>query len=68
MKKEVATRKGWTAPGIGGMQNYRCKKLEAAQKALTRVFTKIKEDNTNIPTWWPTGRTALLPKTKSLED
>ena len=35
---------------------------------LTREFTKIKEDNTNIPTWWPTGRTVLLPKTKSLED
>ena len=43
-------------------------KLEPAQKALTRAFTKIKEDNTNIPTWWPTGRTVLLPKTKSLED
>ena len=42
--------------------------VEPAQKALTRAFTKIKEDNTNIPTWWPTGRTVLLPKTKSLED
>ena len=68
VKKEVTKRKGWTAPGIDGIQNYWWKKLEPAQKALTRAFTKIKEDNTDIPTWWPTGRTVLLPKTKSLED
>ena len=68
VKKEVTKRKGWTAPGIDGIQNYWWKKLEPAQRALTRAFTKIKEDNTNIPTWWPIGRTVLLPKTKSLED
>ena len=51
VKKEVAKRKGWTAPGIDGIQNYWWKKLEPTQKALTRAFTKIKEDNTNIPTW-----------------
>ena len=68
VKKEVAKRKVWTAPGIDVIKNYWWKKLEPAQKALTRAFTKIKEDNTNIPTWWPTGRTVLLPKTKNLED
>ena len=45
VKKEVAKRKGWTAPGIDGIQNYWWKKFESAQKALTRVFTKLKEDN-----------------------
>ena len=68
VKKEVAKRKGWTAPDIDGIQNYWWKKAKPAQKALTRTFTKIKEDKTNIPTWWPTGRTVLLPKTKNLED
>ena len=68
MKKEVAKRKAWAAPGIDSIQNYWWKKLEPAQKALTRAFTKIKEDNTNIPTWWSTGSTVLLLKTKSLED
>ena len=68
VKKEVAKKKGWTAPGIENIQNYWWKKLEPAQKALTRAFTKIKEDNNNIPTWWPTGRTVLLLKPKSLED
>ena len=68
VKKEVAKKKGWTAPGIENIQNYWWKKLEPAQKALTRAFTKIKEDNKNIPTWWPTERTVLLPKTKSQED
>ena len=43
-------------------------KFESAQKALTRAFTKLKEDNSVIPIWWPTGRTVLLPKTKNLED
>ena len=68
VKKDVSKRKRWTAPGIEGIQNYWWKKLEPAQKALTRAFTKIKEDNTNISTWWPTGRIVLLPKTKSLEN
>ena len=68
MKKEVAKRKGWTAPGIDGIQNYWWKKLKPTQKAFTRAFTKINEDNLNIPTWWLTGRTVLLPKTKNLED
>ena len=49
-------------------QNYWWKKLEPAQKALTRAFTKIKEGNMNILTCWPTGRTVLLPKTKNLQD
>ena len=68
VKKEVAKKKGWTVPSTNGIQNYWWKKLEPAQKALTRTFTKIKEDNMNIPTWWSTGRTALLSKTKNLED
>ena len=68
VKKEVAKKKRWTALGTDGIQNYWWKKLEPAQKALTKAFTKIKEDNTNIPTWWPTGRTVLLPKTKNLKD
>ena len=68
VKKEVAKRKEWTATGIDSIQNYWWKKLEPTQKALTRPFTKIKDDNTNIPTWWPTGRTVELPKTKNLED
>ena len=68
VKKEVAKRKGWTAPGTDGIQNYWWKKFESAQKALTRAFTKLKEDNSVIPIWWPTGRMVLLPKTKNLED
>ena len=68
VNKQVATRKGWTAPGLGGLQNYWSKMLEPSQKELARTFTKIKEDNTNISTRWPTGRTVLLLKTNSLED
>ena len=68
VKKVVAKRKEWTTPGIDGIQNCWWKKLEPAQKASTRAFTKIKEDITNIPTWWPTGRSVLLPKTKNLKN
>ena len=67
-KKEVAKKKGWTVPVIDGILNYWWQKLEPIQKALKRAFTKVKEYNTNIPTWWLTGRTVLLPKTKNLED
>ena len=68
VKKEVAKRKRWTASSIDGIQNYWWKKLEPVQKSLAREFTKINEYNTNIPTWWLTGRTVLLPKTKHLKD
>ena len=61
-------RKGWTAPGIDGIQNYWWKNFESAQRALTRAFTNLKDDTFIIPTWWPTGRTALLPKSKNLDD
>ena len=34
VKKEIAKRKGWTASGIDGIQNYWWKKLEPAQKTF----------------------------------
>ena len=40
VKKEVAKRKRWTAPGIDGIQNYRWKKLESTQKVLTKSIHK----------------------------
>lgn len=68
MKKEVAKRKNWTAPGIDGIQNFWWKKFEPAQKALRTVFSEIYQNTTMIPEWWPSGRTVLLPKTKNLND
>ena len=68
MKKEVAKRKNWTAPGIDGIQNFWWKKFEPAQKALRKAFTDLYMDTAMIPEWWPSGRTVLLPKTKNLND
>ena len=68
VRKEVAKRKGWTAPGIDGIQNFWWKKFEAAQEALTKVFIGVKKDNNLIPAWLPSGRTVLLPKTDDLSD
>ena len=64
LTREIRKRKGWTAPGIDGIQNDWWKKFESTQKALTRVFTKLTDNNHMIPIWWPAGRTILLPKTK----
>ena len=50
VKKEEAKRKVWTAPDIDGIQNYWWENLGPVQKALTKSSTKIKEDNSNIPT------------------
>ena len=44
VNKELGKRKGWTVPGIDGIQNYWWKMVEPVQEALTRAFTKIKED------------------------
>ena len=68
VKNEAVKRKGWTAPGIDGIQNFWWKKLETAQSSLTRAYTKIYMDNSNIPSWWANGRTVLLPKTRMLDD
>ena len=68
VRKEVAKRKGWTAPGIDGIQNFWWKKFEAAQEAQTKVFIDVKKDNNLIPIWLPSGRTVLLLKTDDLSD
>ena len=39
-----------------------------AQKALKKAFEQIEDDNRLIPTWWPLGRTVLIPKSKDLGD
>ena len=44
MKKEIAKRKNWTAPGIDGIQNFWWKKFETAQKALRKTFTDLYMD------------------------
>ena len=49
MKKEIAKRKNWTAPGIDGIQNFWWKKFEPAQKALRKTFTDLYMDIVMIP-------------------
>ena len=68
MKKEVAKRKNWTAPGIDGILNFWWKKFEPAQKALMKAFTDLYVDTAMTPEWWPSRRTALLPEIKNLSD
>jgi hypothetical protein len=68
IRKEVSKRKGWTAPGIDGIQNFWWKKFEPAQKSLAKAFSVLKADNSMIPAWWPSGRTVLLPKANDLSD
>ena len=40
VKKEVAKRKGWTAPGIDGIQNYWWKKARTSQKSINKGIHK----------------------------
>ena len=51
LTKEINKRKSWTAPEIDGVQNFWCKKLVAAQKALLSAFKRIISDHSMIP-WW----------------
>ena len=67
-RKETSKRKNWTAPGVDGIQNVWWKTFIPVQKALGKVFTMLYEDTAMTPEWWPSGRTALLPKTKNLGD
>ena len=68
LRKKTSKRKNWTAPGVDGIQNFWWKKFIPAQKALAKVFTMLHEDTVMILEWWPSGKTALLPKTKNLGD
>ena len=64
----IKKRKNWTAPGVDGIQNFWWKMFRPAQKALKKAFQQIRDDNRLIPTWWPLGRTVLIPKSKDLSD
>ena len=68
MKKEIANRKNWTAPGIDGIPNFWWKKFEPAQKAFRKAFTDMYIDTAMYPGWWSSGRTVMLPKMKNLSD
>ena len=35
---------------------------------MKRELEQVKDNNNLIPVWWPSGRTALFPKTKDLTD
>ena len=44
------------------------KKSKPTRRELKGVFEHAKDNNDLMPVWWPSGRTALLPKTKDLTD
>ena len=51
---------------VNGIQKFWWKRLRPAQKALKKAFEQIREGNRLILTWWPLGRTVLIPKSKDL--
>ena len=65
---EIKKRKNWTAPGVDRIQNFWWKRFRPAQKALKKAFEQIRDDNRLTPTWWPLGRTVLIPKSRYFSD
>ena len=53
---------------MDGSQNFWWERFIPAQKALKKAFEQIRDDNILIPTWWPLGRTVLIPKSKDVSD
>ena len=65
---EIKKKKNCAASGVDRIQNFWWKRFRPAQKALKKAFEQIRDDNRLIPTWWPLGRTVLIPKSKDLSD
>ena len=65
-KEEVhaAIRKSanWKPPGIDATPNFWLKQLTATHNALTTAFNKAIESPEDLPDWFTTARTFLLPK------
>jgi hypothetical protein len=66
--KTIRKRNNWSAPGIGGIQNFWWKKLRGTWKAMVKSFNKWIEQPEIIPEWITQGRTVLLPKLDDLSD
>ena len=60
----VAIRKSasWKSPGIDAIPNFWLKQLTATHNALTTAFNKAIENPEDLPEWFTTARTFLLPK------
>ena len=53
--------RNWAAPGPDGIQGFWIKRFPALRPVLLSYFNDML-NGANIPVWFPTGRTVLIPK------
>ena len=57
----VKRLRNWAAPGPDGIQGFWIKRFPALRPVLLSHFNDML-NGSNIPVWFPTGRTVLIPK------
>ena len=58
----IRTSSNWKSPGIDGIPNFWLKQLTATHDALAIAFNKAIDNPEDLPEWFTTARTFLIPK------
>ena len=52
----------WKSPGIDNIQNYWWLTFDILHEQITMIFNTLANDPLQIPEWFLTGRTTMVPK------
>ena len=63
----VSRLRNWAAPGPDGVQGFWIKRFTALRSVIVSHFNNMLKDGSLIPSWFPKGKTILIPKASDTE-
>ena len=63
----VSRLRNWAAPGPDGVQGFWIKRFTALRSVIISHFNNMLKDGSLIPSWFPKGKTILIPKASDTE-
>jgi len=58
----VSKLRNWASPGPDGIQGFWIKQFPALHQSLLLLFNGMMKNDSCVPSWFPSGRTLLIPK------
>ena len=62
VKKVLAKKRNWSAPGPDRIVNYWWKRAETLHESVASSFREIGLGDNDVPLWFTQGKTSLIPK------
>ena len=62
VKKVIAKKRNWSAPGPDRIVNYWWKRAETLHESVALSFREIGLGDNDVPLWFTQGKTSLIPK------